>query len=53
MHVIFSSPGRSSGRDNCTTVGVGIGCGGGVSKKFTVKFLCDGQGTVRRAILSL
>ena len=41
----------------CTTVGVGgSGVGGGISKmlKFLCSsFLCDGQGTVRRAILSL
>ena len=38
-----------------TTPGVGVGVGGGgISKKFNVKvFLCDGQGTVRRAILFL
>ena len=35
-------------------VGVGVGIGVGVSKKFNVKvFLCDGQGAVRRVILSL
>ena len=33
---------------------VGVGSGVRVSKKFNVKvFLCDGQGAVRRAILSL
>ena len=38
----------------CTTPGVGVVGGVGVSKKFNVKvFLCDGQGAVRRAILSL
>ena len=32
----------------------GVGAGVGISKKFNVKvFLCDGQGAVRRAILSL
>ena len=34
----------------CTTPGVGIGVGGGVSKmlKFLrLSFLCDGQGAVR------
>ena len=32
----------------------GVGVRGGVSKKFNVKvFLCDGQGPVRQAILSL
>ena len=38
----------------CTSPGVGVGVGGGGgSKKFNVKvFLYDGQGTVRRAILS-
>ena len=35
-------------------VGVGVGGGIGVNKKFNIKsFLCDGQGTVRQAILSL
>ena len=36
--------------------GIGIGIGGGVSKmlKFLrLSFLCDGQGAVRQAILSL
>ena len=42
-------------RKSCyTTLGVGVGVGVGVSKKFNIKvFLCDGQGAVRRAILSL
>ena len=41
----------------CVSVGVGVGIGGGgVSKmlKFSrLSFLCDGQGAVRQAILSL
>ena len=60
--LIFSSFWTKSRKSYCTTpgvgVGVGIGVGGGVgiSKmlKFYVKiFLCDGQGAVRPAILSL
>ena len=35
-------------------VGVGVGGGIGVNKMFNFKsFLCDGQGAVRQAILSL
>ena len=56
----FSSPGRSPGRAIVLPpgvgFGVGIGGGDGVSKmlKFLLlSFLCDGQGAVKRAILSL
>ena len=44
-----------SRKSYCTTPGVGVGVSVGVSKmlKFLRKsFLCDGQGAVRRAILS-
>ena len=58
--MLFSSPGWSPGRAIVLPpgvgvgVGVGIGGGGGISKKFNVKvFLCDVQGAVRPAILSL
>ena len=57
----FSSPGRSPGRAIVlppASAGVGVGVGGGVSiskmlKFLRERFLCDGQGAVRRAILSL
>ena len=49
VHFI-SSPGQSPGRSYCTTPRVGVGVGVGVNIKV---FLYNGQGAVRRAILSL
>ena len=55
LSLLFLLAWTKSRKRYCTTpVGIGVGGGIGVSKKFNVKvFLCDGQGAVRRAILSL
>ena len=56
QHTIFSSPGQSR-KSYCTTPGVsiggGVGVGGEMLKFLHSSFLCDGQGAVRQAILSL
>ena len=49
-HIVWS-PGRAIVLP--PGVGVGVGVGGGVGVSKMLKFLCDGQGAVRRAFLSL
>ena len=58
----FSSPGQSPGRaivlSPASAFFVGVGVGGGVEvskmlKILRLSFLCDGQGAVRRAFLSV
>ena len=46
---IFSSPGRSPGRAIVLPLASALV----LAKSLTLKFLCDGQGAVRPAILSL
>ena len=48
---IFSSPGRSPGR--AIVLPPASALAAALAKSLTLKFLCDGQGAVRRAILSL
>ena len=49
MMIIFSSPGRSPGR--AIVLPPALASASALAK--SLKFLCDGQGAVRRAILSL
>ena len=51
----FSSPGRSPGRAIVLppASALAAAAAAALAKCLTLKFLCDGQGAVRRAILSL
>ena len=42
-----------SRKSYCTTPASALASASSLAKVFTLKFLCDGQGSVRRAILSL
>ena len=48
---IFSSPGQSPGR--AIVLPPALASASALAKSLTLKFLCDGQGAVRRVILSL
>ena len=50
---IFSLPGRSPGRAIVLPLASASAAASALAKSLTLKFLCDGQGAVRRAILSL
>ena len=50
---IFSSPGQSSGRAIVLPPALALAAVSALAKSLMLKFLCDGQGVVRRAILSL
>ena len=55
--VIFSSPGRRPGRaiviPPASALALALASASELAKSLTLKFLCDGQGAVRRAILAL
>ena len=52
---IFSSPGQSPGRAIVLSPAsaLALAAASALAKSVMLKFLCDGQGAVRRAILSL